>query len=66
MTLVVLIIGGKDALKALQAASIAGALPFTFVIIAMAWGLVKALNAEVREQIEKEEKMLGTSQHNFD
>lgn len=66
VTLIVLIIGGKDALKALQAASIAGALPYTFVIIAMSWGLIKALNAEVREQIEKEEKMIGSTQHDFD
>ncbi len=64
VTLVVLLMGGKEALKALQAASIAGALPFTFVIIAMMWGLVKSLRKDsedivtdkeiVQKMIEKE------------
>ncbi|EAQ65329.1 transporter, BCCT family protein [Marinomonas sp. MED121] len=57
VTLVILLLGGKEALKALQAASIAGALPFTFVIIAMSIGLVKSLMAENNELIENEEKM---------
>jgi choline/glycine/proline betaine transport protein len=64
ITLIVLLMGGNDALKALQAASIAGALPFTFVLIAMMFGLVKALlhdsqyivadEKAVKKMIEKE------------
>ncbi|MFT2109583.1 BCCT family transporter [Marinomonas sp. 2405UD68-3] len=64
VTLVVLLMGGNEALRALQAASIAGALPFTFILIAMMWGLVKSLRKDsehivadeeiVRKMIEKE------------
>ena len=46
VTLVILLLGGKEALKALQAASIAGALPFTFVILAMMVGLIKSIKSE--------------------
>lgn len=64
VTLMILLMGGKEALKALQAASIAGALPFTFVIIAMTIGLIKSINEDsqgivenrdqIQEMIEKE------------
>jgi len=50
VTLVILLLGGKEALKALQAASIAGALPFTFVILVMMVGLLKSLREENAEQ----------------
>ena len=38
VTLMILLLGGNQALKALQAASIAGALPFTFVLLGMMVG----------------------------
>jgi len=57
VTLVILLIGGKEALKALQAASIAGALPFTFVIICMSVGLVKALIKEGNDITQNEEQI---------
>lgn len=52
VTLMILLLGGKEALKALQAASIAGALPFTFVIIIMMVGLLKSLRQESLEQVQ--------------
>jgi len=52
VTLVILLLGGKEALKALQAASIAGALPFTFVILVMMVGLLKSLR---QENVEEEQ-----------
>lgn len=55
VTLVVLLMGGDQALKALQAASIAGALPFTFILIAMMWGLVKSLLEDSESLIADEE-----------
>lgn len=58
VTLIVLLLGKEQALKALQAASIAGALPFTFVILVMCWGLVKALNKEVKEIEDAEEELV--------
>jgi len=60
VTLVILLLGGKEALKALQAASIAGALPFTFVILAMMVGLVKSIKQEARE-IEAADHVLAQS-----
>lgn len=57
VTLIVLLLGKEQALKALQAASIAGALPFSFVLIIMCWGLVKGIFAEVNE-IKAEELAL--------
>jgi len=56
VTLLILLLGGQAALKALQAASIAGALPFTFVIITMTVGLVKSLlNEKVDESQDQEQ-----------
>lgn len=59
VTLIVLLLGKNEALKALQAASIAGALPFCFVLIAMCWGLIKGVSEEVREAEEKEQEAIG-------
>ncbi len=53
----ILLLGGKEALKALQAASIAGALPFTFVIIAMTIGLLKSLRQEGSDMVQDEEQI---------
>ncbi len=57
VTLMILLLGGKEALKALQAASIAGALPFTFVIIAMTIGLLKSLREESSDMVQDEEQI---------
>ncbi len=48
---VLLLAGG---LEALQNASILAALPFTFIMLAMCWSLLKALNRDVGEEPEKE------------
>lgn len=58
VTLIVLLLGKEQALKALQAASIAGALPFSFVLITMCWGLLKGIRGDVKEMKEKEQKAL--------
>ncbi|MCV6612708.1 MAG: BCCT family transporter [Amphritea sp.] len=57
VTLMVLLMGGNQALKALQAASIAGALPFTFVILAMIVGLVKSLRKDSESYIANEDQV---------
>ncbi|MGB3750674.1 MAG: BCCT family transporter, partial [Arcobacteraceae bacterium] len=41
-----LYVGGADALSALQAGSIATALPFTFILLVMCYSLYKGLQAE--------------------
>ena len=64
VTLIVLLLGEEAALKALQAASIAGALPFSFVIIVMAWGFVKSLGEESKAISEKEDKQEKVSVNN--
>ncbi|KZN15271.1 BCCT family transporter [Marinomonas sp. TW1] len=46
VTLIVLLMGGTEAMQGLQAASIAGALPFSIVIIAMMAGLIKSLRKD--------------------
>ncbi|MFP3367436.1 BCCT family transporter, partial [Pseudoalteromonas sp. SIMBA_148] len=55
VTWILLLLGGDQALKSLQAASIAGALPFTFVLIAMMIGLLKSLREDGESMIENEE-----------
>ncbi|MBV0932973.1 BCCT family transporter [Marinobacterium weihaiense] len=55
VTLIILLLGGDLALKSLQAASIAGALPFTFVLLAMMYGLVKSLREDSEQFIDNEE-----------
>lgn len=55
VTLMILLLGGNQALKALQAASIAGALPFTFVILAMMVGLIKSLRKDGESLLDNEE-----------
>lgn len=57
VTLMILLMGGSQALKALQAASIAGALPFTFVIIGMMFGLVKSLRKDSESFVVDEEQV---------
>ncbi len=54
VTLIILLLGGDLALKSLQAASIAGALPFTFVLLAMMYGLVKSLREDSKAFIDNE------------
>lgn len=48
MALALLVIGGDAALGALQSTAIAIALPFSLVMIAMIFALVRSLNAEYR------------------
>ncbi|QXO17030.1 MULTISPECIES: BCCT family transporter [Vibrio] len=57
VTLMIMLMGGKEALKALQAASIAGALPFTLVIIAMMFGLVKSLRKDRESFVADEDQV---------
>jgi len=38
--------GGENALSALQAGAVAAGLPFTFILLAMCWGLMKGLAQE--------------------
>ena len=57
VTLLILLLGGSAALKALQAASIAGALPFTFVIVGMTFGLIKSLREEKVETEQDQEQI---------
>jgi len=66
VTLVILLLGGKEALKALQAASIAGALPFTFVIIVMMVGLIKSLREESMDTVQEDSdiRIAGTLEVN--
>lgn len=54
VTLIVLLLGGDEALRSLQAASIAGALPFSFVLLAMMVGLLKSLREDGETTIENE------------
>ncbi len=57
VTLIILLLGGDLALKSLQAASIAGALPFTFVLLAMMYGLVKSLRKDSEQFIDNEHRI---------
>lgn len=57
VTLMILLLGGQQALKALQAASIAGALPFTFVIVAMGIGLLKSLHKDSQGIVENKKQI---------
>jgi len=61
VTLIILLLGGKEALKALQAASIAGALPFTFVILLMMVGLLKSLREDNAELAQDDTKIHDVS-----
>ncbi|WP_223830358.1 BCCT family transporter [Nocardiopsis quinghaiensis] len=48
VTLILLVLGGENALAALQAASVVTGLPFAIILLFMVWGLVKALSDEPR------------------
>jgi choline/glycine/proline betaine transport protein len=54
VTLILLLLGGDQAMKSLQAASIAGALPFTFVLLAMMVGLIKSLREDGESIVDNE------------
>ncbi|WP_255855284.1 BCCT family transporter [Marinobacterium rhizophilum] len=54
VTLILLVLGGDQAMKSLQAASIAGALPFTFVLLAMMVGLLKSLHQDGENIVDNE------------
>lgn len=54
VTLILLVLGGDQAMKSLQAASIAGALPFTFVLLAMMVGLIKSLHQDSETIVDNE------------
>lgn len=55
VTLILLLLGGDQAMKSLQAASIAGALPFTFVLLGMMVGLIKSLHQDGETMVGSEE-----------
>ena len=48
VAIALLYVGGADALSALQAGSIATALPFTIILLVMCYSLYKGLNAELK------------------
>jgi len=50
VAIALLYVGGADALSALQAGSIATALPFTLILLAMAYSLYKGLHSELKRQ----------------
>ncbi|WP_304455580.1 BCCT family transporter [Nocardiopsis sp. YSL2] len=50
VTLILLVLGGENALAALQAASVVTGLPFALILLFMIWGLARALS---RERIPK-------------
>ncbi|MFC6671854.1 BCCT family transporter [Marinobacterium aestuariivivens] len=54
VTLILLVLGGDQAMKSLQAASIAGALPFTFVLLGMMVGLIKSLREDGETIVDNE------------
>lgn len=53
VALVLLSVGGGDGLKALQTASITVALPFSFIMLVMVYGLIKALRAEIAMHVRQ-------------
>ncbi|WP_324732468.1 BCCT family transporter [Pseudomonas paeninsulae] len=55
VTLILLLLGGDQAMKSLQAASTAGALPFSFVLLGMMVGLIKSLRHDGETMIGSEE-----------
>lgn len=57
VTLIILLLGGDLALRSLQAASIAGALPFTFVLLVMMFGLLKSLRKDSEQFIDNEHRI---------
>ena len=57
VTLILLLLGGEQAMRSLQAASIAGALPFSFVLIGMMIGVIKSLREDGQSVIENEEQI---------
>nr|WP_179829906.1 BCCT family transporter [Nocardiopsis aegyptia] len=46
VTLILLVLGGQNALDALQAASVVTGLPFAVILLFMVWGLARALSRE--------------------
>jgi choline/glycine/proline betaine transport protein len=56
VTLVLLVLGGENALAALQAASVVTGLPFAIILLLMVWGLGKALSREPRPGGPKEQR----------
>nr|WP_121188013.1 BCCT family transporter [Nocardiopsis sp. Huas11] len=50
VTLILLVLGGENALAALQAASVVTGLPFALILLFMIWGLARSLS---RERIPK-------------
>ncbi|CAL9553431.1 putative glycine betaine transporter [Nocardiopsis dassonvillei] len=48
VTLVLLVLGGAEALSALQAAAVVTGLPFAVILLLMCWGLIRALKEEPR------------------
>ncbi len=49
-------LGGENALSALQAASVVTGLPFAIILILMVWGLIKALSEEPKPGSPREQR----------
>ena len=49
VAIVLLYVGGSEALSALQAGSITAALPFTIILLIMCYSLFKGLNSELKK-----------------
>ncbi|WP_159945140.1 MULTISPECIES: BCCT family transporter [unclassified Nocardiopsis] len=56
VTLILLVLGGENALSALQAASVVTGLPFAVILLFMVWGLGKALANEPRPGEPREQR----------
>nr|WP_256448848.1 BCCT family transporter [Nocardiopsis akebiae] len=56
VTLILLVLGGENALSALQAASVVTGLPFAIILLLMVWGLMKALSEEPRPGGPREQR----------
>jgi len=56
VTLILLVLGGTNALSALQAASVVTGLPFAVILLFMVWGLLKGLASEPKPGAPKQSR----------
>ncbi|GAA1436715.1 BCCT family transporter [Nocardiopsis tropica] len=56
VTLILLVLGGANALSALQAASVVTGLPFAVILLFMVWGLFKGLASEPKPGAPKQSR----------
>ncbi|WP_376723277.1 BCCT family transporter [Nocardiopsis alba] len=66
VTLILLVLGGTNALGALQAASVVTGLPFAVILVFMLWGLFKALAKEPKHGVGLKQKNGDSSRSKVD